>query len=419
MKKENLLALVCLLTVMLCGCTQDASPGETAPSVTEATAVTQPAATVAAARYASAPEAYEAFWKGEAALTDLHTQSQLDIRCLEALYAPAPQLATADTFSIVDLDHDGMEEMILWVDLEYAEYTRSSNPVILRFQEGSLVALALAYEDFQNVKTDGSFLFWYPGQGNLGYATLVFEGGTWLRKELAEARTGDNGEMTYCVNGESVPRGLYRDLELEQNGKADVVRYRDWDVYRQEASAQTATSAGKDDALAAYGAVFRGEQDIYYAEGQAWIPIFKLSQFFTAEDLPWQAEQIAVLDLDGGGSLEAVIQVSDYAGFVILRCQPDGTVTGHGIWYRAFQELKADGSYRGSGSSFNRSYWKSHLAGDILLAECYEDGSGNPVYWLDGKETDETGFLAFEETQNQKPDALWYPSWEDYLNQNS
>ncbi len=103
-------------------------------------------------------------------------------------------------------------------------------------------------------------------------------------------------------------------------------------------------------------------------------------------------------------------------GYVILHYREDGIVTGEEIWHRAFQELKTDGSYRGAGSSFNRSYWKMHFVADVLLAECYEQEDGAPVYRVSGEEVDEAAFIAFEEAQAAKADAVWYESWEEFLN---
>lgn len=415
MKKLHFLLLVCVLPVLLLGCSLGAATVETAVPVTEVTAQTQPAATEPAIRYPSALEAYEAVWAGNAVFTDLLSDTQLDIRDLEHLYNPVPLSVTVFGFSMVDLDRDGTEELILRVNQEYPEHTLYYTPIILRYEAGSLYAQALAYEDLQNVKTDGTFRFWYPDRGDLGYAAMEFTDGLWQRREFALAAAGDNGESVYYVDGESVARGLFRSAELEQNGKADVIEYSDWNRYLQEAQSEPVLPAEPDTALAAYDAVFRGEKDIFRSASQEWIPLNKLSLFFTVEEFPWTIAQIAVLDLDGDGTPEVVAEVSDYAGYLLLRCQENGTVTGQEIWYRAFQDLKADGSYRGSGSSFNRSYWKSRQGGDILLAECYEDENGQASYWVNGREADEAEFMAFEELQNQKPDAAWYPSWEAFL----
>lgn len=418
MKKRHVLMLTCLLAAMLWGCSGGStSPEATAPASQALlpTGDTLPETQPAADLFSGAAEGFEAVWNGSGTFTDYRTEAVLDIHRIAQIFTPTPLSAAADSFSMVDLDQDGTEEMILWVNQEFEEYSRHSTPVILRYQDGFLYAQALTFADFQNVKTDGSFHFFYPDTGNFGYATMVFADGVWKREELAEAKTGDNGEITYYVNGEATARGLFRNTELAQIGKPDVIFYSDWYVYQQESAAPADVPAAAADAIGAYGEVFNGTKDIYRTASSEWIPLSKLSLFFTPNELPWTVAQIAVLDLDEDGTPEVVAEVSDYTGFLFLRAQADGTVHGSEIWYRAFQDLKADGSYRGSGSSFNRSYWKNHHAGDILLAECYEDESGHPVYWLDGREVGEAEFTAFEELQNQKPDALWYPSWENYL----
>lgn len=167
--------------------------------------------------------------------------------------------------------------------------------------------------------------------------------------------------------------------------------------------------------LDAYRRVLEGRMTICRSASMEYIPISKISLFFTVDELPWGVERFAVQDLDGDGVQEAVLEVSNSAGFVILRYQEDGTVSGQEIWHRAFQELKADGSFRGAGSSFDSYYWQYGSDGNVLLAERYEREDGTPYYSVNGQETDAEAFAAFEAEQAAKPDAVWYESWEDFL----
>ena len=167
--------------------------------------------------------------------------------------------------------------------------------------------------------------------------------------------------------------------------------------------------------LDAFRRVLEGRTTIYRTASMESIPIDKISLFFTVDELPWTVERFAVQDLDSDGVLDAVLEISGGAGYVVLHYQEDGSITGSEIWYRAMQELKADGSYRGSGSSFNRYYWKFHHAADILLAECYEQEDGTQIYRVAGETVDAEAFAAFEQIQSAKPDAIWYEDWEDFL----
>lgn len=406
---KNVMIFILALTLLLCGCSQESAPAETTLSA-EPTEAQAPAVT-----YASALRAYEALWDGVGTFTDYHTQAQLDIHSLEGLYSPAPVAVIGHSFSMVDLDQDGTEEMILWVNQEYAEYTLFYTPVILRYEDGSLYGQSMSRDDFQDVKTDGSFLFWHPDEGYLGYATMRFRDGVWQRNVLGEICTNSAGEMIYSINGAAVTQEDYRALEREQDSKNDVTEYSSWYRYQEESTAQPKVPADPETALAAYGAVFRGEKDICRSASMESIPISKISLFFTLEELPWEVVRVAVQDLDGDGSPEAVLEVSNYAGFVILRCFEDGTVTGGEVWYRALQALKADGSYMRSGSSSDHSYWKYQHNSGILLAECYEN-NGTMVYWINGEKVDAAAFAAFEEAQVAKPDTTWYESWDEFLN---
>lgn len=167
--------------------------------------------------------------------------------------------------------------------------------------------------------------------------------------------------------------------------------------------------------LDAFRRILEGRMSIYRIASMEAIPIDKISLFFTVDELPWTVERFAVQDLDNDGIQEMVLEISNYAGYVILHYREDGSVTGVETWYRAMQELKADGSYRSSGSSSDRCYWKFHHVADLLLAECYAQEDGTQIYRVAGETVDAEAFAAFEEDQAAKPDAAWYESWENFL----
>lgn len=168
-------------------------------------------------------------------------------------------------------------------------------------------------------------------------------------------------------------------------------------------------------ALTAYGEVLESSRKMYYAEGEDPVPVSRISQLFTPEDMPWTIVQIAVLDLHGDGIPEAILEISNSIGYVVLGYQENGHVLAQGIWHRAFQDLKSDGSYMGSGSSFDHAYYRQTLSDEIILAECYEDMDGTRHYWVDGKEVEEAVFLAFEAEQQAKANVAWYGDWQEYL----
>ena len=176
---------------------------------------------------------------------------------------------------------------------------------------------------------------------------------------------------------------------------------------------ETAVPATTADTLTAYGEFLAGQRSANSSEGS--IDLTTFSRLFTTEDIRWDVTQIAVVDLHGDGLPEAVLQISDSVGYVLLGYQDSGDLFAQGVWYREFQNLKADGSYMASGSSANLSYLQSHSSGEYLLAECWEDESGILHYTVDGKDVDEETFAAFEIQQAAKPDVVWYEDWDSYL----
>lgn len=178
---------------------------------------------------------------------------------------------------------------------------------------------------------------------------------------------------------------------------------------------QTTAPVSEEDAFAA---VLDGTEPFLVPGTGETLFLSQISRLFTTEEQPWTVEALSVLDLDGDGRKEAVLEISNFVGFVILRHTESGSVTATPLWYRSFQELKEDGSYLSSGSASSRSYFQSRAGGDVLLAECCEN-DGAMHYRVDGQEVDEAAFADFEAQQARKSPARWYATWQEYRAENT
>lgn len=181
------------------------------------------------------------------------------------------------------------------------------------------------------------------------------------------------------------------------------------------APVQTTAPVSEEDAFAA---VLDGTEPFLVPGAGETLFLSQISRLFTTEEQPWTVEALSVLDLDGDGRKEAVLEISNFVGFVILRHTESGSVTATPLWYRSFQELKEDGSYLSSGSASSRSYFQSRAGGDVLLAECCESGD-TLRYRVEGQEVDEAAFADFEAQQAQKSPARWYATWQEYRAENT
>ena len=132
----------------------------------------------------------------------------------------------------------------------------------------------------------------------------------------------------------------------------------------------------------------------------------------------WNAVRFTVLDMDGDGVTEVVVELTEWEAFVVLYAAGDG-VYGSEFPYRGMLSLKDDGTFTySSGAMDNGVAVLSFLSGGtnelqmgyLPLAECRSEDNGSVTFWLDGgaEQTDEAGYQAYIAQQSAKLDALWY-----------
>ena len=156
-------------------------------------------------------------------------------------------------------------------------------------------------------------------------------------------------------------------------------------------------------------------------DGESYIPM--------TEDAPtpdaWNAARFTVLDMDGDGVNEVIVELPEWEAFVVLTWGGGSEVYGGEIVYRGMLDLKDDGSFSYSSGamdngvavlSFRSDDTDALQMGYLPLAECRMEADDSVSYWLDGgaEATDEAGYQAFIEAHGAKLDALWY----DYTPEN-
>ena len=129
-------------------------------------------------------------------------------------------------------------------------------------------------------------------------------------------------------------------------------------------------------------------------------------------DMDWTITRFALLDLDGDGADELVLNI-DFSGeeeYVILTCY-DGAVYANQIVYRGFLSPKADGTFEWSNGSFDNGASRACFENGVLVYEDFasmsEGSDGNAVYTLNGESIDEAAYSAFLDEQAAKDDLAW------------
>lgn len=129
-------------------------------------------------------------------------------------------------------------------------------------------------------------------------------------------------------------------------------------------------------------------------------------------DMDWTITRFALLDLDGDGADELVLNI-DFSGeeeYVILTCY-DGAVYANQIVYRGFLSPKADGTFEWSNGAFDNGASRACFENGVLVYEDFasmsEGSDGNAVYTLNGESIDEAAYSAFLDEQAAKDDLAW------------
>lgn len=126
--------------------------------------------------------------------------------------------------------------------------------------------------------------------------------------------------------------------------------------------------------------------------------------------------EFAVLDLDGDGSREVVLRVTDVAndmgGCVVLRREGD-QIRGYPSHWRTFWQLKTDGTFTYSYTAGTEDGTASaRFEKDGLTPEkhirCEMEAWEPKAFEVDGRPVSETEYAAACSAQGQKADAVWY-----------
>lgn len=197
------------------------------------------------------------------------------------------------------------------------------------------------------------------------------------------------------------------------------------DLGRQQASpaAPSASDSGLEtdpqgELPARYEAVLLGDAPFLYGDGSdqptpTFLPDIPLA--FSPYSSYAAVTEFAVLDLDGDGSQEVVLQVTDVAndmgGYVVLR-QDGDEIYGYPSHWRTFWQLKTDGTFTYSSLAGTEegvasvSFVEEGLTMEPLI-RC-ELGAENTAYEVDHQPVSEAEYETALKAQTQKPDAVWH-----------
>ena len=185
-------------------------------------------------------------------------------------------------------------------------------------------------------------------------------------------------------------------------------------------SSGAASAQGREPtALDRYRGVLSGQDAFLYMDGgdaPASLEISQVPALFSPNSSYAAVGWFTVLDLDGDGTEETVLQITDAAndmgGYLVLRCQ-DEEVLGYPSGWRTFWNLKTDGTFsysQAGGSEDGLASIRFTEDGFVLDKHLYGAGDCFQFYgfYLDGQAISEAEYGQALLEQDEKPDAQWY-----------
>lgn len=118
----------------------------------------------------SALGAYKAVLQGKAEFFSTATNKNLNIDQMNPLLAAENVITTVEKFALIDLDHDGTPEVVLWLNVGGNDSLAFE---ILHYEDGVVYGFTFFYRAFNDLKSDGTFTV-SSGAGDWGFCTTQF-----------------------------------------------------------------------------------------------------------------------------------------------------------------------------------------------------------------------------------------------------
>lgn len=358
MKQISAILLCAALALSLLGCSQPEPPvTEPTPGTAETPTETAPVLT----KDEQAMEAYRAVLTGEEKFVDLYSGAPLAV-VDGSITDNFDSTSTASRFTLVDLDGDGVRELILWMR---DDTDPKSGFWVFRHQDGVVWGGSLTYRNFEQLKQDGTFrLSSSASETGLGRMRLSADGwySEFIAKSVAEYDEDSNiVSEQWFVEGEPAESSDFLLLYGAQADKPNAV----WTLFTNAnlCSAGIRVTDAPEKALSSEEIQQKfidilTRDGVFYSRGdqKATTLAEDCSSASVWIGAPVTISQAAAVDMDGDGILEVILQIvingGNQEGVWVLHYQ-DGEVQGQHYYTRQLGSIKQDGSFHWSGSASN------------------------------------------------------------------
>lgn len=121
-------------------------------------------------------------------------------------------------FTVVDMDGDGGNEVVLWLRVNG---TSDYGTLVLRYQDGIVRGYPFAYRQLSELKADGTFQ-WSGGSSHNGTGLLHFTGTECTVEQTLYQEADGNHVIHYYQDGTEIELEEYYLLDIQQMAKKDA-----------------------------------------------------------------------------------------------------------------------------------------------------------------------------------------------------
>lgn len=123
------------------------------------------------------------------------------------------QTAEVEKYAYVDMDNDGVEELVIYTTSDYGAY------VILHYENEKVYGYKIGVRSLENLKKDGSFMG-SSGANSTEYLRMSFDKNTYTLKTEA---IYDSTNKEYEINDETVTKKEIEKYANDWDKKEDIV----------------------------------------------------------------------------------------------------------------------------------------------------------------------------------------------------
>lgn len=434
-KKKNPVAVILMIAIslLLAGCgivIPDFNASSDAPSQGD---TSNPDGTNTVSGWKGTEEAKQAYGDVMLGNTRLYDTLTGEMKYLREYVMMNERNVEFKDFVFCDLNGDENTEVLVWYSTK--DMNEDKREGIALYYDGQKICgysvLSFHQDSLGSLKADGSY-----------YVELLAIGGSGIQRTDKHCRilkmsindsglelisiAENNGIGGYTVSGNDATAEEYRRLYEEYKSKPDVV----WNEFNQnnitkvfsvseKENTATLTWHGTATARQAFRDVLQGKREFFVVETQKRISIDELSKgfvYFAGDEIT--VDTFTLCDLDGDGASETVLWLSVggemYSDFVILRYNGE-EVYAYNIGYRAFSDLKADGTFSFADSAVDGGFGtisfftdEEYHINDIAYSEYDREADDGTIrYYINGKSVTEEEFEEAFIEHDKKRSVFW------------